>query len=87
VARKTPSFVRYSTVQKRCGPIRDAPPSDWCLMRRKYDPLRIITIVDAGNRGVAAVAGWAYVNRLHYLLTTTPMPEEWVEARLELRGY
>jgi hypothetical protein len=56
-------------------------------MRRKYDPLRIITIVDAGNRGVAAVAGWAYVNRLHYLLTTTPMPEEWVEARLELRGY
>lgn len=75
--------VTYDEVEKNYGPIVEAPVDDWDNME-KYDPNRIITLVSCDPREPTFIAGWSYVNRLQYRLTSKPMPEEWVKNRIVL---
>jgi hypothetical protein len=46
---------------------------------RTTDPKLIWTEVD-GDSGTYIVAGYHYVNRIHYYITTNPWEDEWTEV-------
>lgn len=52
---------------------------------RTQDPRRIWTLIDGYDGGLYVVSGYHFVNRIGYLLTKDPIPEDTViEVKLDM---
>jgi hypothetical protein len=51
---------------------------------RQQDPATVWTLVDDGNDGECILSGYHWVNRLGYMVSTVPVPEDTdIEVRID----